>query len=148
MGKNLTRAPYGTADWFHTTWNPTPDWLLNCLNIKEIKLICLKSKKKNKRTKNCAVTWDRTGARCNPELGVQRAVHSAIKSFKKIPQKNPLYFMGKNLSRAPYGTPDWSRYSGKGTPDWLIKKSGKNSGRAGKLGRTTALYQTRREVIC
>jgi hypothetical protein len=56
--------------------------------------------------------------------------------------------MGKNLSRALYETPDWSRYSGKGTPDWLIKKSGKNSGRAGKLGRTSALYQKRIEVIC
>jgi hypothetical protein len=28
------------------------------------------------------------------------------------------------------------------------EKSGKNSGKAGNLGRTTALYQKRREVIC
>jgi hypothetical protein len=28
-------------------------------------------------------------------------------------------------SRAPYGTPDWLRYSRKGTLDWLIKKPGK-----------------------
>jgi hypothetical protein len=37
--------------------------------------------------------------------------------------------MGKNLSRAPYGTPDWSRYSEKQTSDWLIKKAGQIVGK-------------------
>jgi hypothetical protein len=54
-----------------------------------------------------------------------------MKSFKKNPKKTALYFIGKNLSRAPYGTPDWCRTSGNPTSDWLIKNSGNN--RSGEL---------------
>jgi hypothetical protein len=53
------------------------------------------------------VTRDRTRARWNPQLGVERAAQTAIEAFKKIQKTFALYFMGKNMSRVPYRTPDW-----------------------------------------
>jgi hypothetical protein len=54
--------------------------------------------------------------------------------------------MGKNMSRAPYGTPDWWRPSQNPTFDWLIKKSGKYGGRAETLRFSGSLYQKRTHV--
>jgi hypothetical protein len=59
-----------------------------------------------KSKKMCSDPGSNRGA-VEPSVGSLTRCHRAINSFKKIQKKPAFYYMGKNLSRAPYGTPDW-----------------------------------------
>jgi hypothetical protein len=42
-----------------------------------------------------------------PSVGSLTLCPQCYKAIQKNPKKIALYFMGKNMSRVPYGTPDW-----------------------------------------
>jgi hypothetical protein len=59
-----------------------------------------------KNTKLCRDPGSNQGA-VEPSVGSLTLCHRAIKSFKKIKKKQHYILRAKNLSRVPYGTPDW-----------------------------------------
>jgi hypothetical protein len=87
--------------------------LASFIKILAIKLskICLKEKKKRekrkkkKRKKLCIDPGSNQGSMVEPSVGSLTRCHTAMKAFKKIQKNIALYFMGKNMSRVPYGTP-------------------------------------------